>query len=48
MKKRFTIDGITARIRFFENGSMTRDIVMIDPDDDLPLLDKILLLSDAI
>ena len=48
VNKHLTLDGITARIRLFENGSMTRDIVMIDPDNDVPLLDKILSLSETI
>ena len=42
------IDGITAGIRLYENGCMTRDICLIDPHDDLPLLDELLLFSDII
>lgn len=47
-KERLVIDGITAGIRLFEQGRMTRDICMIDPDGDQPLLDELLLFSDAI
>ena len=39
------IDGITAGIRLFKNGCMTRDICIINPDDRLPLLEEILLFS---
>lgn len=42
------IDGITAGIRLFENGRIARDICLIDPDDDPPLLDKLLTFSDVI
>ncbi|MBR5165327.1 MAG: hypothetical protein IKW87_07205 [Ruminococcus sp.] len=42
------IDGITAGIRLYENGCMTRDICLINPHDDLPLLNELLLLSDTI
>ena len=42
------IDGITAGIRLFENGIITRDVCLIDPDEDTPLLDELLLFSDRI
>ena len=42
------IDDITAGIRLYENGCMTRDICLINPHDDLPLLNELLLFSDTI
>lgn len=42
------IDGITAGIRLFDNGSIIRDIVLNDPDEPEPLLDKICAFSELI
>ena len=47
-KESTVIDGITAGIRLYENGFITRDICLIDAHDGLPLLNEILLLSDII
>ena len=42
------IDGIIAGIRLFDNGTVIRDIVMINPDEPGPLLDEICSFSDMI
>ncbi|SEK75296.1 hypothetical protein [Ruminococcus albus] len=42
------IDGITAGIRLFENGSLLRDIVLDNPNKPEPLLDAICYFSDMI
>ena len=42
------IDGMTAGIRLFDNGTVIRDIVMINPDEPGPLLDEIGSFSDMI
>ena len=47
-KEGMIIDGITAGIRFFDNGTIFRDIVMINPDKPEPLLDEICSFSDMI
>lgn len=42
------LDGISAGIRFFETGCLIHDIYLIDSEDNLPLLDKLLLFSDTV
>ena len=42
------IDGITVGLRFFENGNITRSVCLINPDDNIPLVNEIIAFSDMI
>lgn len=48
VNEHIVLDGITVGIRSFENGSISKDICLINPDDHDRLVDEILRFSETI